>query len=36
METLEEIASDPVTGCKTVYDAETLRAFFIASVSAGR
>jgi uncharacterized protein YegL len=36
LETLEEIASDPVNGCKTVYDAETLRAFFIASVSAGR
>lgn len=36
LETLEEIASDPVIGCKTVYDAETLRAFFIASVSAGK
>ena len=36
LETLEEIASDPVVGCKTVYDAETLRAFFVSSVSAGR
>jgi Mg-chelatase subunit ChlD len=36
LETLEEIASDPVIGCKTIYDAETLRDFFIASVSAAK
>jgi uncharacterized protein YegL len=36
MELLEEIANDPISGCKTVYDAQTLRDFFIASVSAGR
>ena len=34
--TLKEIATDKVRGYKTVYDAESLRAFFIASVSAGR
>lgn len=33
---LRRIASNPVTGYKTVYDAETLRAFFQASLSAGR
>jgi Mg-chelatase subunit ChlD len=33
---LRELASDPATGFKTVYDADTLRKFFIASVSAGR
>lgn len=33
---LRRIASNPVTGYKTVYDAETLRAFFVSSVSAGR
>jgi uncharacterized protein YegL len=36
LETLEEIASDPISGCKTVYDAQTLRDFFVASVTAGR
>ncbi len=30
---LREIASDPVAGYKTVYDANTLRSFFIASMS---
>jgi len=34
--TLKQIASDPVRGYKTVYDAESLRAFFLASMSAGR
>jgi Mg-chelatase subunit ChlD len=34
--TLKKIATDPVRGYKTVYDAESLRVFFIASVSAGR
>ncbi len=34
--TLKKIASDPVRGYKTVYDAESLRAFFLASMSAGR
>jgi len=32
---LRALASNPATGFKTVYDAETLRKFFIASVSAG-
>lgn len=32
---LRALASYPATGFKTVYDAETLRKFFIASVSAG-
>lgn len=32
---LRAMASYPATGFKTVYDAETLRKFFIASVSAG-
>jgi Mg-chelatase subunit ChlD len=36
LNTLEDIASDPLNGCKTVWDAETLRAFFISSVTAGR
>lgn len=35
-ETLKKIATDPVGGYKTVYDAESLRAFFIASMSAGQ
>lgn len=34
--TLKQIATDPVRGYKTVYDAESLRAFFLASVSAGK
>ena len=33
---LRRIASNPVTGYKTVFDAETLRSFFQASLSAGR
>jgi curved DNA-binding protein CbpA len=32
---LRAIASNPATGYKTVYDADTLRKFFIASVSTG-
>lgn len=31
---LRDIASDPITGYKTVYDGNTLRAFFEASMSA--
>jgi Mg-chelatase subunit ChlD len=34
-EHLRALASYPATGFKTVYDAETLRKFFMASVSAG-
>ena len=30
---LKEIASDPVRNYKTVYDANTLRGFFVASLS---
>lgn len=32
---LRQAATDPIRGYKTVYDAGTLRAFFIASVSKG-